>query len=470
MSQASATGWAGQGINAGARLDRLPICSFHRRILWLIGLGLFLDACDIYLAGGVLGALIASHYSTLALNAWFLWATFFGMLVGTLFAGYLGDRFGRRFSYQINLLIFGIASIVGAFAPNMHLLIATRFVMGIGMGAEIVVGYSSLAEFMPRARRGHYVAILAVITNSAVPIVGIGGAWLIPLLGWRSMFAVIGVLALVAWYLRKNLPESARWLESRGRLQEAEAQMAAIEREAARLGPLPPVAATFEVPASPGGYTELFGRELISGTLVAISIGVISGIAIYGFLGWIPTFLVKQGLTVSSSLWFSAFMGLGAPLGAAVGALVADRFGRKPTLITVSLASGILGVAYTMVTSNLELVLVGFALNVCTYVAVAVGYALYMPEMFPTRSRLRGVSVAAGIGRLTSSGVGFATVWIYGSFGVTGVAVFLAGSMVVQAAFILFLGRETSQRALEEIVDTSSGLATAPAAKALVAE
>lgn len=457
MSGTSDAGLTGRGINVGARLDRLPIGSFHRRILILIGLGMFLDACDIYLAGGVLGALVASHWSTLALNAWFQSATFMGMLAGTLLAGYLGDRFGRRFSYQINLLIFGLASIAASFAPSMKVLIAMRFIMGVGMGAEIVVGYSSLAEFMPRGRRGFYVAVLSVITNAAVPIVGLGGAWVIPAFGWRTLFAVIGMGALLVWLLRKNMPESPRWLESRGRVQEAEAQMAAIEAEAARSGALGPVRETFGVPASAGSYAELFGRDLIASTVLAILIAVISGAALYGFLTWIPTFLVKQGLAVQSSLWFAAFMGLGAPLGGLVGSLMADPLGRKRTLVLASLGVAILGVAYPMVTSNLQMVLCGFALTLCAYVIVAVGFGLYVPELFPTRSRLRGASVANGVGRLTSSFVGFMIVWLYGSFGVTGVTTALSAGMVILALCIVWLGRETSRRALEEISDAEEG-------------
>lgn len=439
------------GVNAGARLDRLPISSFHRRILVLIGLGMFLDACDIYLAGGVLGALVASGWSTLELNAWFQLTTFLGMLVGTLGAGYLGDHFGRRFSYQINLLIFGLSSIAASFSPNMEVLIAARFAMGVGLGAEIVVGYASLAEFMPRARRGFYVAMLAVITNAAVPVVGLGGAWLIPAIGWRALFALVGVGALLVWILRKNMPESPRWLESRGRLAEAEEQIARIEAEVAREQPLPPVHETFDVAASAGSYRELFNSALLGNTVLAIMIAVITGVSLYGFLSWIPTFLVTEGFAVRSSLWFSALMGFGAPLGGVLGSLVADRFGRKRILVITSLAEAVLGIAYTMVTNDIELVLCGFAVTLCAYALVAVGFALYIPEMFPTRSRLRGVSVAGGVSRLSSSFIGFIIVSIFGAFGIGGVSSFLAGSMLLLAACVLLLGHETSRRALEEI-------------------
>jgi len=133
-------------VSAGPRLDRLPISGFHKRVLWLIGAGMFLDSFDIYLAGGVLGALATSGWSTMQLNAAFLSSTFVGMLIGAFTAGVLGDAKGRKFTYQFNLAVFGLASIAGAFAPNMTWLIVCRFFMGLGLGAEIVVGYGSVGD------------------------------------------------------------------------------------------------------------------------------------------------------------------------------------------------------------------------------------------------------------------------------------------------------------------------------------
>ena len=108
------------------------------------------------------------RWSTPAQNANFISMTFAGMVVGAWVAGVTGDHYGRRFSYQINLLIFGLASLAGAAAPSMDWLIAARFVMGIGLGAEIVVGYVTLSEFTPPQSRGRWGAGLAVCTNSAL--------------------------------------------------------------------------------------------------------------------------------------------------------------------------------------------------------------------------------------------------------------------------------------------------------------
>src|SRR5580700_10730938 len=131
-------------VNAGARLDRLPISPFHYRIFWLVGAGMFFDGYDLYVAGGVLASTIKSEFSTAAQNSQFLSLTFVGMTIGALVTGFVGDSFGRRLTYQINLLIFGLASLAAAFAQDMNQLIACRFVQGLGLGAEIVVGYSTL--------------------------------------------------------------------------------------------------------------------------------------------------------------------------------------------------------------------------------------------------------------------------------------------------------------------------------------
>lgn len=120
------------GVNAGGRLDRLPVGPFHYRIMWLIGAGMFLDSFDIYVAGTVLGATLHSGFSTLAQNAIFVSVTFVGMMIGAVGTGFFGDRYGRRFTYQMNLLLFGAASLAAAFAPNMTVLIMLRLLIGIG--------------------------------------------------------------------------------------------------------------------------------------------------------------------------------------------------------------------------------------------------------------------------------------------------------------------------------------------------
>jgi putative MFS transporter len=196
-------------VNAGGRLDRLPIGPFHRRVMWLVGIGMFFDGFDIYVAGTVLGTTLKSGFSTLGQNAMFVSATFVGMMLGSFLTGFLGDRYGRRFTYQANLLVFGLASIAAAFAPDMAVLIGLRFIIGIGLGAENVVGYSTLTEFVPAASRGRWLGLMAVFVVTGLPAASLVGWLVIPLFGWRAMFVLGGAGALVVWYLRKRLPESS---------------------------------------------------------------------------------------------------------------------------------------------------------------------------------------------------------------------------------------------------------------------
>src|ERR1700687_3242642 len=119
-------------VNAGARLDRLPISSFHYRIFWLIGAGMFFDGYDLYVAGGVLASLLQSGFSTPPLVADFISKAFIGMTIGALVTGFLCDKYGRRFTYQVNLLIFGLASLAAAAAQDMTHLNWARFVIVLG--------------------------------------------------------------------------------------------------------------------------------------------------------------------------------------------------------------------------------------------------------------------------------------------------------------------------------------------------
>src|SRR4051812_11466958 len=281
-------------VNSGARLDRLPISSFHYRIFWLIGAGMFFDGYDLYVGASVLAAAIASKFAILPQLPLFISWTFIGMTIGSVIAGFLGDKYGRRFTYQFNLVVFGLASFAAAAAPDMDWLIAARFVMGLGLGAEIVVGYSTMTEFVPPASRGRWMAFMAFIVVAGFPATSIISTFVIPTWGWRPMFVIAGVGAMIVWYLRKNLPESPRWLESNGRTAEAEALMQKIEAEAANGRPLPPPAVATPVPAV--SFGALFSPALLPRLIVGSVVLIVINTLIFGFVNWLPTFFGQQGI------------------------------------------------------------------------------------------------------------------------------------------------------------------------------
>jgi putative MFS transporter len=439
-------------ITTAQRLDRLPICRFHRRILLLIGAGMFLDNFDATLQGGVLGALAASRWSTLGSNAQFLSATFAGMLFGSLLAGVLGDRYGRRFAYQINLLIIGVTSLAASAAPSMRWLIGFRLIMGLGLGAEFVIGYSTLTEFVPPRLRGRWIGYLAVITNIAVAASAMASYFLIPTLGWRVLFAIAGVGALIVWHARKKMPESPRWLESVGRYDEADQVMAGIEAEARQpLLPFPPGVVREHSPTS-ANLRVLFSKPVIMRTFLGSLITVTANVVLYGFLSWLPTFLVIQRFGISESLRYTMIMSLGAPLGPLVASFISDRMGRRVSLAITSVVAAALGGAYAMVSSIGAATAIGFFLFLTMYLLAALGLASYVPELFPTAYRLRGAGVCMTAGRAAGAVVPFFTAWAYPRGGVALILEAFCGLLLFQALVILLFGIRTENRSLEELI------------------
>jgi putative MFS transporter len=441
-------------VNAGARLDRLPISSFHRRILWLIGIGMFFDGFDIYVAGAVLGATLKSGFSTMGQNAEFVSLTFLGMMLGAFFTGFLGDRYGRRFTYQANLAIFGLASIAAAFAPSMLALVLLRFIMGLGLGAENVVGYATMTEFVPPQARGKWLGIVSVFVVSGLPVTGLLGTILIPRFGWRIMFVLGGLGAMVVWYLRKALPESPRWLESVGRTEEADAILEAIEREVSIHHALlsEPVPAPSKIHSRELG--SLLSPVLLPRMIVGATALIVVNTLIFGFVTWLPTFFVQEGLSIASSLSYSLIISLGAPLGTALGAFTADSWGRKPTIIGASLLTILVGSVYPFVKDPAVLLIVGFLLMIPIYVLVAVLFAIYIPELFPTEVRMRAAGICNTFGRGATILTPFIVVALFRSYRVKGVLGFLIALLIVQIFVVLKFGVEPKKRRLEEIDST----------------
>jgi putative MFS transporter len=440
--------------SVGARLDGLPLSGFHWRLLGLIAAGMYFDSFDIYIAGTVLAAMIHSGESTLSLNAAFVSVTFIGMMTGAWLSGVLGDRFGRRFCYQFNLGIYGFASIAAAIAPSMPWLIFFRLIMGVGMGAEIVVGYGTLSEFIPAVWRGRFGTILNLIINTSLFLSTFLGWLIVPQYGWRWMFAIAGCGALVVWFLRKSMPESPRWLESRGRADEAGRIVSRIE---AACGVDTGVAYANESasrcvgPQDQGRLRELFSQQLLGSTITGITVLVALFTVNYAFVSWIPTFLVKQGHSVSSSLGLTAVMFAGGPVGSLIAFLLAEHMGRKWGIVVFSLVCAGFGAAYPFAQSAVAITALGFAITCCIYVLSSFSVATYVPELFPTRLRLRGAGLSNTVGRAVSIAIPYAVAASFMKFGIAGVLTLIVGTLLAQALIVGLIGAETKRRSLEAI-------------------
>ena len=447
-----------RNVNAGARLDRLPMSAFHYRIFALIAAGMFFDGYDLYIAGPVLGSVLNTKFSTLSANGWFLSLTFIGMTLGSLLAGFLGDRYGRRFTYQFNLMIFGLASLAAAAAPNIDVLNALRFVMGVGLGAEIVVGYGTMTEFVPPRKRGKMMAFMAFVVVSGLPVTALLGRIVVPQYGWRPLFVIAGIGALIVWYLRKNLPESPRWLEANGRADEAETLLQTIEREVAAGGTLPAPVAVKPVP--PLSLKSLLGPSLLPRMVVGSVVLITINALIFGFVVWLPTFFVQQGLSIGQSLTNTLVIDSASLIGCAIGAFCADWLGRRSTIIGGSLWSIAFGAVYPFVKDPATVLTVGFLLFLGIYVLTSLLYGVYTSEIFPTEVRLRANGICNMFGRGATIITPLIVVALFRGFGVAGVLGFMIGLLVLQIIVVAAWGVEPARRGLEELESQeASGLA-----------
>jgi putative MFS transporter len=323
--------------------------------------------------------------------------------------------------------------------------------MGVGLGAENVVGYATMTEFVPPQARGKWLGTVSVFVVAGLPVTALLGTLIIPRFGWRFMFALGGIGALVVWQLRKALPESPRWLESVGRGEEAETILQSIEAEVA-LHHAPLKAPALPSPAIQSrSLAVLLGPALLPRMIVGATTLIVINTLIFGFITWLPTFFVQSGRSIASSLMYSLVMSLGAPIGSAIGAWTADGWGRKPTILCASLLTIAIGSIYPFVSEPRTLMLVGFLLTIPIYILVTLLFAIYIPELFPTEVRMRASGICNTFGRGATILTPFIVVTLFRSYRVGGVLAFMIALLIVQIVVVLVFGVEPRRRRLEEI-------------------
>ena len=454
-----------QATELGQRLDSLVVSPWHRRVFWLIAGGLFFDAFDIYIGAGVVADLVDKGFTERENIAYFLSATSLGLLVGALIGGYTGDRFGRRLMYQFNLLLFGGASLLAAAAPNYEILVALRFIMGVGLGAETVLAYATFAEFIPARVRGRWIGFMGLLANGSLFVASIISYLVIPLLTWRAMFVIVAVPTLILWRLRKVLPESPRWLLAHGEPDTANQVVEMFEEESARAtrtgtarseegAPEVAVAASTESELrQQGRLSELFSRPLLSRTLLGMLFLIAINYGVYGFVTFVPSEFVSAGFSVAASLGMTILISAGAVAGSAFALWRADNYSSQPFIAIIALLVSISGVFYAFSGSEIRLIIAGFLLLSFLYCFVVLTQSLYVPMLFPSNLRMRGAGVTSAAGRLTSVIAPFIVSALIPLWGFSGAVYTIAAVFLVTAILVVIFGADVHRKNLEQIAD-----------------
>ena len=441
----------------GARLDRLPLSRFHLRIFGIISVSLLITGFLSYSGNVVLAKLVNTGWSNNYLNAAFTSALMFGYFIGSLAGGFIGDYLGRRKAFRINLLIVGASACAATFVPNMYWLIFFRCLMGIGMGALIMVGYASFTEFIPPAVRGKWSARLSFVGNWAPMLSAAIGVVIIALLSWRVMFLLGGMAMLLAWYLSgKYYIESPRWLAGKGKRSEAEKHLMQVESQIELEKNITLPSCRNECPSADlstasGSFWLLFKGPMLRCTLVAITVLIAMNISLYTITVWIPTIFVNSGIDVTKSIFMTAIIMIGAPVGIFIAALIIDRFPRRLFGSFLLIIIALLGYFYSLQTEEWAILSYGLVMIFFLYMYVCFASAVYVPELWPTHLRLRGSGFVNAVGRIVAVFTPYGVAILLTRYGSVTVFIVL-GVMLVLCALILFcFGIETRKVSLEEI-------------------
>jgi putative MFS transporter len=442
-------------ISIAARLNRLPPIRTHRTVTVIAGIGSFFDLFDIFLAG-VLGTVLTAefHLSRQALPA-VIGSGFVGMFVGAALLGPFADHHGRRTAFLLNLGVYSAFTLLGAFSVDPAMLIVSRFLAGIGIGAELPLVDTYLSELLPARERGRYTAWAYTLGFLGVPAAGFLGRLLVPRHpfgwdGWRWMFVIGSLGAAIVWFMRARLPESPRWLESVGRLEEATAITERMERLAETLGPLPPPDGGEMASTGRAGLSVIFGDRYRGRTMMLCVFHVFQTVGYYGFGTLVPAVLAAKGYSIVSSLTFTSLTFIGYPIGSALSLPLVERVDRRWLIVGSAFLMSVFGLGLGYASSPIAIVWFGFL-----YTAASNGFSnalhIFQVEIFPTFVRATAAGTAYGLSRLSSGAMPFVLVPVLDRWGPGAMFTVIAAALWIAMLDIALFAPSTTGRSLEQV-------------------
>ena len=430
----------------------------------LLSAGMFFEAYDLLLSGYVAPGLVRSGILSTTTTglfgitgvAGFIAALFVGLFIGTCACGSLADRFGRRSIFTYSLLWYAAANVGMVMQTTSQGIYAWRFIAGLGIGVELITIGTYLTELAPKAIRGRAFAVLQAIAFTAVPVVAYFSYWLIPLspfglAGWKWVVLGGSLGAVIVWWIRRELPESPRWLAEKGRIKEAERIVSALEaRVQAETGRPLPSAAPAEATSPVASFADMWRAPYGKRAVMLIIFHIFQTVGYYGFANWVPSLLIHQGINVTQSLLYTSIIGLAAPLGPLLGYLIADRLERKTVIVAMACVNIVCGLLFSQGGVPALIILFGVCLTLSGNI-ISFTFHVYQQELFPTGIRARAVGFVYSWSRFSAIFTSFIIAFFLGRFGVTGVFVFIAAAMLVAMLVVGLMGPRTRGASLESV-------------------
>lgn len=447
------------------RLGKLPLGSFHYRLLVLMGSGIAFEALDTGLIAFVLAKMIGAWNLSPAQIGYISSAGLVGMAVGAILSGTLADRIGRKTIFVATLAIYAVGTGLCGLAWNYESLLAFRFLVGAGVGGQPPVANALMSEYSPVKHRGK----MLVLQNSSWAIGWLLAALIaymvIPKYGWQLAFYIGALPALVVVYVWRILPESAMYLVSKGRHMEAHVLVSKIEQElGVPVGEQPNAEEMLGASTKKFNFLDLWSPIYIRRTICLWVLWFGMVYSYYGIFTWLPSLLVKSGHTLIRSFEFLLYMTLAQIPGYFVAAYFVDKIGRKATMGSLLVVCALSAYMFGSAKSAEDIVLWGCVMSFCNLGAWGITHA-YSAEQYPTYARAAGVGWAAACGRIG----GIIAPIAVGSL-MTGsdqygmVFTMFTVVLAIIAIDIIFLGKETMNKSLDELTERQFVPARSPAA------
>jgi len=438
-------------LTRSERLDRLPFTRQHGRLVVGSGAGWALDAMDVGLISFVMAALATQWGLSSSTLSWVASVGFIGMALGAGLGGLLADRFGRRQVFAVTLLVYGLATGAAALSWSVGALLVFRFLIGLGLGAELPVASTLVSEFAPARIRGRVVVVLEAFWAVGWVLAAVIGYVVIPGSddGWRWALALGALPTFYAVVVRRGLPESVRFLEARGRWEEAEAAVRRFEESAGVAAPVHPEPPRTSRPRPVPGPAALWRREHAGSTAALWLVWFCVNFSYYGAFIWIPSLLVASGMDLVRSFGFTLVITLAQLPGYAVAAVLVEVWGRRPTLSLFLVGSAGSALLYGNASTEAAILAAGMALSFFNLGAWGALYAI-SPEVYPTELRGTGTGWAAGFGRIASILAPLAVPWVLDNGGTDGLLFGIFAAFFATAALATWGLPERRGAVLEE--------------------
>jgi len=438
-----------------ARIERLPITAWQIRARIIIGTATFFDAFDALAIAYILPVIVPLWKLTPPEIGLLISAGFFGQLFGALFFGWVAQRYGRMPALLGAIATFSVLSMACAFSWDYTSLLVLRTLQGFGLGGEVPVAATYIGELAKAKARGRFVLLFELVFPTGILAASVVGLWLVPHFGWQSMFLVGALPSLLVLFLQRLLPESPRWLASRGRYEEAEAALRTVEEgtEKALGRPLPMPALSISAPLKHSTWRDVFGPHYLRRTLVVWVMWFATYFVNYGLATWMPTlYSTVFHLPLNVALQYQLLTNVLTLFASFACAMLIDLTGRRAWFVAAFAGSALALIAlwYIGPTTPFRVLLLGTVSNMFTG-TMSLAVYLYTPELYPTRSRALAVGAATAwlrlasiigpniVGMLVADG-GLQTVFL--TFGLVAL-----GASIIVGLFAI----ETKGRVLEEI-------------------